>query len=98
IGEIGDGHRSSFPTAPHAVFRLRGLAPTYEHGAMHVNGSRMTSLLGRFGVLIALALLIGGATLAGTAHAKPLTEKEKIDALLQVVESRNDLQFIRLGE
>jgi hypothetical protein len=58
----------------------------------------MTSLLGRLGVLIALALLISGAMLADTAHAKPLTEKEKIDALLQVVESRNDLQFIRLGE
>ena len=58
----------------------------------------MSSLFGRFGAVIALALLIGGATLAGTAHAKPLSEKEKIDALLHVVETRNDLQFIRLGE
>ena len=65
---------------------------------MHVNPPRMSSLFGRFGAVIAMALLIGGATFAGTAHAKPMSEKEKIDALIHVVETRDDLQFIRLGE
>lgn len=50
------------------------------------------------GVMIVLAALAVQATLVGTAHAKPMSEKEKIDALIQAVETRNDLQFIRLGE
>ena len=58
----------------------------------------MRSLFARFGAVIALTLLIVGTTLAGAAHAKPMSEKEKIDALIHAVEVRNDLQFIRLGE
>jgi len=48
--------------------------------------------------MIILAALAVQATLVGTAHAKPMSEKEKIDALIHVVETRTDLQFIRLGE
>jgi len=58
----------------------------------------MRPLFGRFGAVIAFALLIGGAMLVGTARANPMSEREKIDALIHVVETRNDLQFIRLGE
>jgi uncharacterized protein DUF5329 len=58
----------------------------------------MRSLFARFGAAIALTLLIGGAALAGATDAKPMSEKEKIDALIHAVETRDDLQFIRLGE
>jgi RNase H-fold protein (predicted Holliday junction resolvase) len=69
---------------------------------MHVFGQLMNSFFDRinrpFGAVVALATLVVAMTLAGTAYAKPMSEKEKIDALIQVVEARNDLQFIRLGE
>jgi hypothetical protein len=71
---------------------------------MNANRPWMYSRLRRLGhaigagVMIVLAALAVQATLVGTAHAKPMSEKEKIDALIQAVETRDDLQFIRLGE
>jgi uncharacterized protein DUF5329 len=50
------------------------------------------------GAVILLAMLLVQTALVGAAHAKAMSEQEKIDALIQIVESRNDLQFIRLGE
>ena len=52
----------------------------------------------RLGAAIAMAMLVLGTTLAAAAQAKPMSEQEKIEALIHSVESRNDLQFIRLGE
>ncbi len=64
----------------------------------------MTVQLARFlphgcrGLVVLLLAFLVQATLAATAaHAAPMGEKEKIDALIQSVERRNDLQFIRLG-
>jgi hypothetical protein len=62
------------------------------------NRPRMRSLFGRFGAVFALALLVVGTMLISPVHAKQMSEKEKIDALIHAVETRNDLQFIRLGE
>jgi hypothetical protein len=67
-------------------------------GAMLDYGPRMRSLFARAGAVLALTLLVSGTTLAGGADAKPMSEKEKIDALIHAVETRDDLQFIRLGE
>ena len=50
------------------------------------------------GVVVFLAMLCVQAALVSPAQAKPMSEQEKIDALIQVVESRGDLKFIRLGE
>ena len=50
------------------------------------------------GAVVFLAMLCVQAALVSPAQAKPMSEKEKIDALIQVVESRGDLKFIRLGE
>lgn len=50
------------------------------------------------GVVVFVAMLCVQAALVGPAHAKTMSEQEKIDALIQVVESRGDLKFIRLGE
>jgi hypothetical protein len=49
-------------------------------------------------IVVVLAALAVQVTLVATAHATPMSEKEKIDALIHVVETRDDLQFIRLGE
>ena len=53
----------------------------------------------RFGTraVLFLAMLLIQAMLVVSVHARPMTEKEKIDALIQRIETRNDLQFIRLG-
>jgi hypothetical protein len=71
---------------------------------MYANALSKNARLRRFGrsigawAMVVLAALVVQATLVGTAHATPMTEQEKIDALIHVVETRNDLQFIRLGE
>jgi len=50
------------------------------------------------GVFIALfAALFARAAPAANPPAAPLTEKEKIEALIRSVEDRKDLQFFRLG-
>lgn len=49
------------------------------------------------GVVIFLAMFSVQTVFIGTAQAKPMSEKEKINALLDAVESRDDLKFIRLG-
>ena len=67
-------------------------------GAMLDYGPRMRSLFARAGAVLALTLLVSGTTLAGGADTKPMSEKEKIDALIHAVETHDDLQFIRLGE
>ena len=48
-------------------------------------------------VALLLALLVHLTLAATAAHAAPMGEKEKIDALIHRVEMRDDLQFIRLG-
>jgi hypothetical protein len=69
---------------------------------MNTNGS--SNPLRRLGrtiagcIMVVLAALAVQVALVGTANAKPMSEKEKIDALIHVVETRDDLQFIRLGE
>jgi hypothetical protein len=55
--------------------------------------SRRTA--GAFVALLA-ALLVQGAWAATVAPAAPLTDAEKIEALILAVEARKDLQFIRL--
>ncbi len=47
-------------------------------------------------VMFLLVLLVQ-APLAIQVHAAQMTEQEKIDALLNDVEVRNDLRFMRLG-
>jgi len=51
------------------------------------------------GALIALlaVFLACAATAATVPPAAPLTDAQKIDALIRTVEARKDLQFIRLG-
>jgi len=51
-----------------------------------------------FAAVVVMAILVAGTAFAATVDAKPMSEKEKIDALIHAVESRDDLQFIRLGE
>ena len=48
-------------------------------------------------VVLLLAFVVQVTLAANTAHATPMGEKEKIDALIHSVEMRNDLKFIRLG-
>jgi hypothetical protein len=50
---------------------------------------------GAFVALLA-ALLVQGVLAATVAPAAPLTDAEKIEALILAVEARKDLQFIRL--
>ena len=50
---------------------------------------------GAFVALLA-ALLVHGVLAATTASAAPLTDAEKIEALIVAVEARRDLKFIRL--
>ncbi|MEP7063423.1 MAG: DUF5329 family protein [Betaproteobacteria bacterium] len=48
-------------------------------------------------VVFAAFVLCAQLTAVASVHAAPMTERQKIDALLDDVESRNDLKFIRLG-
>jgi hypothetical protein len=64
-----------------------------------MNGSQKKSMLSRsFVALVVMTILVVQAAVVGAANTKPMTEKDKIDALIQSVESRDDLKFIRLGE
>lgn len=47
--------------------------------------------------LSSLVMAMAFALMAVTAEGSQLTEKAKIDALLQTIEARDDLKFIRLG-
>jgi hypothetical protein len=49
------------------------------------------------GVFFALLSVPFVRAAAAAAPAAPLTEKEKIEALIRAVEARKDLQFFRLG-
>jgi hypothetical protein len=50
-----------------------------------------------FAGFIAVVALLGQLIVAVPAHAAQMSETEKIDALLNDVEARSDLKFIRLG-
>jgi hypothetical protein len=50
-----------------------------------------------FASFIAVVALSGQLVVAVPAYAAPMSETEKIDALLNDVEAHNDLKFIRLG-
>ena len=50
-----------------------------------------------FASFIAVVALFGQLVVAVPAYAAPMSETEKIDALLNDVEAHNDLKFIRLG-
>ncbi|HEV8258425.1 MAG TPA: DUF5329 family protein [Casimicrobiaceae bacterium] len=52
-------------------------------------------IAGAFVALLA-ALVVQGVLAATAAPPAPLTDTEKIEALIRVVEERKDLQFIRL--
>ena len=43
------------------------------------------------------ATLLALVAFAFAAHASPMTEREKIDALIHVIEAHPELKFIRLG-
>ena len=52
---------------------------------------------GLFVALLAAALVVHTALGASAPAVAPLSDAEKIDALIRAVEARKDLQFIRLN-
>jgi hypothetical protein len=55
------------------------------------------SLAGAFITLLTALLACTGSAATAPPPAAPLTDAEKIEALIRTVEARKDLQFIRLG-
>ena len=61
-----------------------------------LSSNRPTRRAGGVFVALLAALVVQTALAAGVAAVAPLSDAEKIDALIRAVEVRKDLQFIRL--